>query len=229
MLTFDEIKNKIKETDEPERYGGFLTMLERNEQNSTNPKWDITYFSNNTEFCINSAKMNLNKMRELSENFKLMLQGNTDECSFSFDELRRELGSFCVFLSAALDSFAHETNILYGCGKNRRDVELLKILKCSKLDGKALGEHLSSVKPGNDLDFDFLRGYRNAVAHGYVFPVNGSKDGLFLAKNPRGEMVEKKLCELELVSFFERIFDKIDIFIKEGWMCFSKDELSPDA
>jgi hypothetical protein len=70
----------------------------------------------------------------------------------------------------------------------------------------------------------FLFEFRNAIVHGYVFPISGTSSGIFLTKKPR-EVVTFNSSDLELISFCKRIYDKIFDFITEGWKSFSVDEL----
>jgi len=135
-----------------------------------------------------------------------------------------------MFLYAAVEFFLHEVNFFYECSLQRFDVKISKIAPRLRevRRGASLNDHLHKIDASQneeiDDDIKFLFEFRNAIVHGYVFPISGTSSGIFLSKKPR-EVVTFNSSDLELISFCKRIYDKIFDFITEGWKSFSVDEL----
>jgi hypothetical protein len=226
-MTLADIKGIIRQdADQSFRYSRFLKLLQPEiDKPDRDPNWDLWFFSDNTTFCMESAGIIRNEILEHGAQYRIIQQDKNADVKFNFIDIRRKFAAYCMFLYAALESFAHEVNIFYDCKCQRRDVKISTI--ANKLcQGKTLKNHLDKINTKKDIDKDikFLIEYRHAIAHGYVFPISGTSDGLFLTKAPR-EVLNFNSHDLELFSFSESICDKIFNFIEEGWKCFSNDEL----
>jgi hypothetical protein len=222
-MTLADIKGIVRLcADQSFRYSRFLDLLlPEIDKPDRDPNWDLWFFSDNTTFCMDSAKIICDEILKLGVKYRIIQQDKNADVKFNFIDIRRKFAVYCMFLYATLESFAHEVNIFYECKCSRRAVQITKI--GSKLcQGKTLKNHLHTID--NDPDIKFLIEYRHAIAHGYVFPISGTSDGLFLTKAPR-EVFNFNSHDLELFSFSGTIYDKIFRFINEGWKCFSNDEL----
>ncbi len=228
-MTLDDVKDIIrKDADQNLRYSRFLKLLEPEiDKANMDPNWDLWYFSHNTTFCIDSAKIIRDEILECEAQYKTKQQDKNADVEFTFIDLRRKFAACCMFLYATLESFAHEVNIFYECKRPRRDVKISTIA-AELCQGKTLKNHLKKINTSRaddtDQDIKLLIEYRNAIVHGYVFPISGTSDGLFLTKAPR-QIFTYNSHDFELFSFSGRIYDKIFNFIVDGWKCFSSDEL----
>jgi hypothetical protein len=132
MKSFQDIKNDSKsysvtDPSKESRYGRFLDLLvePQNDQRGTDPLWDLWYFSDNTEFCRGSAALYLKQIKESATEHNLFTK--LQPSNFSFDDLRRQFGSFSFYLYSSLDSFAHEVNLFYELGLPRIEVSISTI------------------------------------------------------------------------------------------------------
>jgi hypothetical protein len=222
-MTLADIKGIIRqEADQSFRYSRFLKLLQPEiDKPDRDPNWDLWFFSDNTTFCRNSARIICVEILEHGVQYRIIQQDKNADVIFNFIDIRRKFAAYCMFLYAALESFAHEVNIFYDCKCQRRAVKISTIAK-KLCQGKTLKNHLDKINA--DEDIKFLIEYRHAIAHGYVFPISGTSDGLFLTKAPR-DVLNFNSHNRELFSFSESICDKIFNYIDEGWKCFSSDEL----
>lgn len=222
-MTLADIKGIIRQdADQSFRYSRFLKLLQPEiDKPDRDPNWDLWFFSDNTTFCRDSARIIRDEILEHGAQYRIIQQDKNADVIFNFIDIRRKFATYCMFLYATLESFAHEVNIFYDCEYPRRTVQITKI--ATKLcQGKTLKNHLDQIN--TDDDIKFLIEYRHAIAHGYVFPISGTSDGLFLTKAPR-DLLNFSSHDRELFLFSGIIYDKIYTFINEGWKCFSNDEL----
>lgn len=211
LVTFSDLKRKIRNIpDIKYRYGKFLDLLPKYDRRGEDESWDLWYFSLNTEICLKFAEYFLNKITQNSDNR-------------TFDDLRMFLGAFCTYLYAGLESFAHETNIFYEINLKRSSVGIKQIAKHFKSKNNNLSFHLRKIY--HDDDFKMLFEYRNTIVHGYVYPMLGMDGRLLLRTNPRIGRFSFYGKSFDANEFCSRLFPKVQSFIKEGWKCFTKDEL----
>jgi len=232
-MTLADIKGIIRqEADQSFRYSRFLKLLQPEiDKPDRDHNWDLWFFSDNTTFCMDSARIICDEILEHGvQYYRTIQQHKNADVGFTFIDLRRKFASYCMFLYAAVESFLHEVNFFYECSLQRFDVKISKIAPRLRevRRGASLNDHLHKIyaSPNEEIDDDikFLFEYRNAIVHGYVFPISGTSSGIFLTKKPR-EVVTFNSSDLELISFCKRIYDKIFDFINDGWKCFSVDEL----
>jgi hypothetical protein len=231
-MTLADIKGIIRQdADQSFRYSRFLILLQPEiDKPDRDPNWDLWFFSDNTTFCRDSAKIIRDEILEYGAQYRIIQQDKNADVGFTFIDLRRKFASYCMFLYAAVESFLHEVNLFYECGLQRFDVKISKIAPRLRevRRGASLNDHLHKIYASQNKEIDddikFLFEYRNAIVHGYVFPISGTSSGIFLTKKPR-EVVTFNSSDLELISFCKRIYDKISDFINDGWKCFSVDEL----
>ena len=77
-----------------------------------------------------------------------------------------------------------------------------------------------------DPDLRLFRDYRNAIMHGYSYPIS-SKDGKILLKSGvRAPKFSFSNMTIDSDQFFSNSFAKVDRFICGGWRCFETDELT---
>jgi len=225
MATLRDLKDIIRRDAQAEnRYGRFLDLLAKTDERGTDPNWDLWYFSQNTDFCIFAARQARDEISELGSQLKTKQQNIDADVSFTFHDLRRAFAVFCMFAHASLESFAHEINIFYELEIPRKDVAI-RTIATSLPSGTTLQKHLQRFLI--EQDTRMLVEYRNAVVHGYVFPISGASSGLFLTATPRGGFFDFDSNDVELISLTDRVVDKTKVFIADGWKCFSRDELSP--
>lgn len=233
MKSFKEIKEEISKLEiksplSESKYGKFLDTIvlgfDQNgkyDQRGKDKRWDLWYYSNNTEFCRDSAKYFLEKIKREHEKY-MELQKNKKNHGFKFDNLRRLFGCFCFYLYAALESFAHEINIFYEINMCRRGVSITKIKKQLNKN-YTLFEHLQ--KAYSDKDFKDFIDYRNALMHGYVYPISGKSEGLFLKNKPRNERFSFDDMDINIMVFCDSSYSTISNLICKGWRHFEEDEL----
>jgi len=69
--------------------------------------------------------------------------------------------------------------------------------------------------------------YRDAIMHGYVFPISGKETGLYLKVEPKMEGFSfHGLMTDTIQSFCESSYITVTDFIGKGWRCFEADELT---
>jgi hypothetical protein len=237
MKAFHEIKKEFHSItiEHPERetkYGMFLDKLATEyDQRGENELWDIWYFSLNTDFCRDASVELLNEIREQIAAYRIIQNskgsqegsGNND---FNIDKLRRLHGSLCFYLYAAMESFAHEINLFYEINQRRRDVNLTRINKHLKNErgACALSKHLQEML-SNPVIKEFLD-YRNAIMHGYVYPISMQKNRIGIGGDPRSSLFSFKRRYIDILDFSEKSHTNINHLIVEGWRCFERDELS---
>lgn len=237
MKDFSEIKTElyhvtISDPAKESKYGKFLDKLAMEyDRRGEDENWDLWYFSDNTEFCRDSAKHYLeeieNQFTEHHKWYSALEKGELDtKHEFRTDRLRRFFGCFCFYLYAALESFAHEVNIFYELGVNRQDVAVKRIKGQLERKGKpyALLSHLDSLSSDPDLRIFFE--YRNAIMHGYVYPLSLSKDAFFVKGSPKDALFSFNDININLLAFCRESYSKVNGFICKGWRYFEKDELS---
>jgi len=204
-MTLADIKGIVRLcADQSFRYSRFLDLLlPEIDKPDRDPNWDLWFFSDNTTFCMDSAKIICDEILKLGAQYRIIQQDNNADVKFNFIDIRRKFAAYCMFLYATLESFAHEVNIFYECSLQRFDVKISKI--ASRLRevrrGASLNDHLRKIDASqNEIDEDikFLFQYRNAIVHGYVFPISGTSSGIFLTKKPR-EVVTFNSSDLELI------------------------------
>ena len=71
-----------------------------------------------------------------------------------------------------------------------------------------------------------LRDYRNAVAHGYVFPLIGESGGVSVLKQPKHAPLSFDRVSMDLGTLSRDSFRYVDEYICGGWRCFEVDELT---
>jgi hypothetical protein len=223
-MTLADIKGIIRQdADQTFRYSQFLKLLQPDiDKPDKDPNWDLWYFSNNTSFCMDSARIICDEILEHGVQYcRTTQQHKNADVGFTFMDLRRKFASYCMFLYATLESFLHEVNIFYECGLRRFDVKFSKIaFRLREVRrGASLNDHLHKIDAKKNKEIDeeikFLFEYRNAIVHGYVFPISGIHSGIFLTKEPR-KVVTFNSSDLELISFCKHIYDKIFDFINKG-------------
>jgi len=231
MKDFADIKKEIygfevKDPSKESKYGKFLdTLVFKYDLRGKDERWDLWYFSDNTEFCRDSAKHFLEKIKEQYGEHGKLHKSEKDH-DFRFNKLRILFGCFCFYLYAALESFAHEINIFYEIDIDRKKVGIKKIageLRKRKKDC-ALSNHLQTMF--SDTDFEKFFEYRNTVMHGYVYPISGDREGLFLKDEPKIEMFSFEGMNTNLLDFCTVSYSKVCDFICKGWRCFEIDELT---
>jgi len=212
LITFSDLKREIRNTPNIEhRYGRFLDLLPKYDKRGKDESWDLWYFQLNTEMCLKFAEYFLTRITQNSP-------------SLNFDDLRMFFGSFCTYLYASLESFAHEINIFYEMNLKRSLVGIKEIAKHLKYEKKNISSHLQKIY--SDDDFKMLFEYRNTIVHGYVYPILGMDGRLLLQTKPRIGRFSFLGDSFDTKEFCYRLFPKVQSFIKEGWKYFSKDELS---
>lgn len=219
MKDFADIKK------EESKYGKFLHRLEtEHDLRNSDERWDLRYFYDNTEFCRDSAKHFLEKLREQRTQLKKFHA--REEHDFTSFEFRITFGCFCFYLYASLESFAHEINILYELRIDRSQVKITGMGKELEKNRKesALYEHFESNF--SDPDFKKFLNFRNAIAHGYVYPISYTNEGIFVRDDLKTKNLSFEEMNTDLVPFCERIYSKIFDFICKGWRCFDIDELA---
>jgi hypothetical protein len=132
----------------------------------------------------------------------------------------------CDCPNASLESFAHETNILYELNLPREIVTLKRIVKELKTkQGKSkLLTHLLQCFDSDEIKKYFE--YRNSLTHGFVYPIGISDGKIFVPSQPRTWKFSFGSLDQELSSFCTPIFKSVDDLIRNGWKCFSADELT---
>ena len=225
--TFAEIKLKIRaDPDLRDRYSHFLDELWRYNENMRKiSSWDIWYFSDNTDFCLDSAKHYRDEFDLLIAAYKSFQEEKREvRDGFTFNKVRRVFGSLFFYLYAALESFAHETNILYDLKLQRRKVSINRVSIELKKKRCKLDAHMKTFleKPNVKM---FIT-YRDAIMHGYVYPLSGSKKSLLLKRNPKIEPFSFSDVDQNFEHFVDSSFSEVKEFIRDGWKCFSLDELS---
>jgi hypothetical protein len=214
MKSFEDVKGEVRADSsiEKHRYSRLLNLLPQpeNDRRGTEPEWDIWYFSQNTDFCLEVAKRFHDSVMQ----------------SVIGDDLRAHFGGLCIYLYAALESFAHEANLLYGLGQKRRAVTFKRLSEAlDSRPGSRLSVHVDEFL--SEPTTKRLFAYRDTIAHGYVFPMSGSTDGrIVLAERPQDERFEFPDSGLELFELTQAAYSSVYDAIHEGWRCFSADELS---
>ncbi|HEX5270026.1 MAG TPA: hypothetical protein VFW33_06055, partial [Gemmataceae bacterium] len=132
MKAFDDLKNEIRISVDGKansKYAAFLDLLvaPANDRRGTDKRWDLWYFSDNTDFCRMSARSFLEQVKAQGQEF-LKLHKEEDN-QFTFERIRRHFGCFSFYLYAALESFSHETNILYGLEMPPKKVSITAVLE----------------------------------------------------------------------------------------------------
>lgn len=232
-LTFADLKLEIRESGRHTgRYGAFLDKLQLAgiKKPRQDPAWDIWYFSDNTEFCLRSSKQYLTELDNVRDGLARLRAARhhnsekVDRSNFTSDQFRRTFCNFCLYLYAAVESFLHETNILYELATERRHVSFGEIKR--RLSRCSLIDHMNDFSA--DSDVQRFIDYRNAFVHGYVFPISGTVDGRLLLKtvDPRNGPFSFAEMDVDANKFAAAIFAKVDKFICNGWRCFERDELT---
>jgi hypothetical protein len=237
MKTLSEIKRElfhvtITDPSKESKYGKFLDKLVfEYDQRGKDENWDLWYFSDNTEFCRDSAKHYLNEIeKQFSEHHKwynALEQGELDtKHDFRADKFRRLFGCFCFYLYAALESFAHEINIFYELGERRRDVSIkrIKTQLARKGTSYSLLGHLDLLSSDPELRTFFE--YRDAIMHGYVYPLSFTKEAFFVKGSPKDALFSFSNININLLDFCKESYSKVNAFICKGWRYFEIDELS---
>lgn len=230
MKTFAEIKAEIRDDSsiKHHKYGRFLDRLIDYDQRGKQAAWDLWYFSHNTDWCIAASNQFLQEITQQGREYHAIQQNLSAKTALSFDKLRVSFGSFCVYLHAALESFAHETNLFYEIDMSRKDVGIKQLAK--KLAGRtefSLSPHLQLVNPDSphaDSDLKMLIAYRNRIAHGYVYPISGM---LLKEDPPQNQIIDFEDLDVNLVDFAKNVHDRVVEFIAQGWLCFTEDKLTP--
>jgi hypothetical protein len=224
-ITFADLKAQIKDTQNLQhRYDKFLDELIKYDRRGKDESWDLWYFSINTDMCLKFAESFLQKIIDLDNEEKEFLQGLKKESKYNFNDIRMFYGSFCMYLFAALESFAHEINIFYEINLKRSAVGIKSLAILFKTKRNTLASHLQIIL--TDRDFKMLFEYRNTIVHGYVYPMLGIERRLLLKNNPRVGRFSFDEKGFDVIEFCSRIFPKTREFIKAGWKCFTKDELT---
>jgi hypothetical protein len=226
-ITFAQVKLEIRADPNPaRRYSRFLDKLALEYDNRGKlDAWDIWYFSLNTDFCLDSAKHYLEEFNDSVVAYKSLAERRKEaRGKYDPDKLRRSFGSLLFYLYAALESFSHEANILYELKLQRRSVSLKRISEELRGRDCKLWAHLEEFlsKP----NVQMLREYRDAVGHGYVYPVSGSKSMLLLKQKPKMPIFLFSEINVDFSTFVASSFSNVNEFICDGWRCFSLDELS---
>lgn len=78
----------------------------------------------------------------------------------------------------------------------------------------------------SDASLQLFRDYRNAVMHGYVFPLSMDASGIFIKESPKEEPFRFEGHFRNLLDFCNESFAKVSDFICTGWRCFERDELT---
>ena len=154
----------------------------------------------------------------------------TRDHGFRIDKLRMYFSSFCFYLYAALESFAHEINIFYELNEDReKKVGILRMERLLQKHDKdcSLINHLKTLK--SDSGFMLFFDFRNAIMHGYVFPLSIDSQGFFLQGNPKDVLFSFKDMNINLLVFCRESYSKISTFICNGWRCFEVDELTANT
>lgn len=237
MKEFGEIKKEICDINissaKESKYGKFLDKLVSPDydRRREDGDWDLWYFSDNTEFCKKSARYYLEEIeKQFNEHKKLRRDLDDDEAlarnEFRFERLRRIFGCFSFYLYASLESFAHEINIFYELKMDRRKVSIKEMEKLLKIrrENSSLLPHLERFL--SHIDVQTFRNYRDAIMHGYVFPISGHGDELFIKENPKYTPFSFEHSGLNLLGFCKKSYSEVDSFICRGWRCFENDELS---
>lgn len=230
MKDFADIKKEIysfvvKDPLSESKYGKFLDLLAwEYDLRGKDNKWDLWYFSNNTEFCRDSAKHFLEEIKEQYEELKKFRNSEKNNL-FRISKVRMSFGCFCFYLYAALESFAHEINIFYELNTKRKVTitNINKELKNKKKDCE-LYKHFEIMF--SDPNFKKIKEHRNAVAHGYVYPVSIKGEGCFVPDRLRIEKISFKNTNTDLLPCCQVLFTKVNNFICKGWRCFEIDELT---
>lgn len=236
MKTLSDIKREIfeiviQDPSSESKYGRFLDKLVLDEdRRGIDPDWDLWYFSDNTEFCMESAKCFMNAInKQISDHGRFVKdldRKQPAETSFEFKKLRRLMGCFFFYLCSALESFAHEINIFYDLKKNRKDVTLFKIQKIvlSQRADCALCGHMKAMK--SQPVHRILRTYRNAFAHGYVFPITADNGSIYISDHPQDPQFSFASSTKDLATVAELAKQYMNKYIYNGWRCFEQDELT---
>ncbi len=225
MMTLADIKRSlIEDSNAKHTYGAFLDRLAASDLREKDATGDLWYFSFNTDFCLDSAEHFLSEISTQILEYTKTKDSSADS-KFNFDTTRRFFGCLCFYLYSALESFAHETNLFYELNLDRRKVSITTIstaLKKLRADCSLLA-HLETAL-ADPLVVRFLD-YRNAIVHGYIFPLAGYPTGLFIKTAPRSEIFTFQDTDVELESFCNESFSRIKNLITISWIRFSRDEL----
>ena len=188
-LKLEILNYQISDPSHESKYGKFLDkMALEYDLRGKVPAWDLWYYSDNTEFCRDSAGELLRSIEcQVQEYLRFSQSPNTEPSAphaFRVLELRRCFGSFLFYMYASLESFAQEINIFYELPIFRRNVSIWKIGKSINPD-KSIYSHLQSALYNDSMQL--FRKYRNTVMHGYVFPLSMDSNGIFIKESPQQE------------------------------------------
>lgn len=145
---------------------------------------------------------------------------------FTYDDIRRTHGSFCFYLYAAIESFLHEVNLFYELEIPRRYVQLDRIRKEVRKNHRdaKICDHINEYSR-NPIIKGF-REYRNAVAHGRVYPMKGVGNQIGIGSDPFNQPFNIESGYYDILDFCERSITNVDSLIVQGWRCFEADELT---
>jgi len=232
MKAFREIKRELYEViirypERESKYGIFLDKLATEyDRRGEDELWDLWYFSLNTDFCRNSATHFLDEIRGQVAAYRKR-EGTTGIGSnFNADRLRMLHGCFCFYLYAAMESFAHEINLFYEMNLRRRSVSITRINSqlAKERSTSVLSKHLQEML-SNPVIEGFLD-YRNAIMHGYVYPISMNGDRVGIGDAPRSSLFSFGGQYLDVLDFCEKSHTNVNRLISKGWRCFEIDELS---
>lgn len=236
--TFSKIKDEIRHikiTDplKESKYGRFLDKIGYEDDASNwNELGDLWHFSNNTEFCKRSARYFLDELEKQFDGF-LKWQESLKEFKFSethgfhLDRPQQLFGSFCFYVYSTLESFAHEINLFYELNEDRENISIKRMSRKLIANGKgqsSLVSHLQIIESDTDLKHFFA--YRNAIMHGYIYPIRFDLNGFYVKENPKRPLFSFEGMNLNLLLLSREVLRKVDNWICLGWRCFEKDELS---
>jgi hypothetical protein len=226
MKSFQEIKESlhgvtVEGSGRAPKYGAFLEKLVTGgDRRGEDEQWDLWYFSFNTDFCRESARYFLDEIcNEVAKH-------KEPDSAFNVDMLRRLHGCLCFYLYSALESFAHEINIFYDMHQDRRMVSLKAVseLLAKRRGASALSKHLQEIlaTPVMKVFLD----YRNAIMHGYVYPIRMAGEHIGIGKDPRSPLFSFDKSYYDVLDFSEKSYATVDHLIVRGWQCFEQDELT---
>jgi len=236
MASWDHLKRELYDVviENPSReskYGEFLNKLVfEDDRRGKDPLWDLWYLSDNTEFCRRSMRHYSSEIVDQLAEYARLEQSFQDnepgESHFSFDKLRMLIGSLFFYQFSALESFAHEVNLFYGLGLKRGDVSLIRVRRemARQRPGRKLAQHIKVMEAKDK--YNLSRSYRNAAAHGHVFPIHGSSDSILVPVKPKHEPFSFDGDKVDLRELVQGSTTLVDEYICLGWRCFEHDELS---